>query len=117
MVDVMKACLSVSETHKKLTQCWVYVYHVLQLCERGVAAHEDRNLLYDVGGMCSVGMTRDDFALLVGEQLHHTLGFLHGQGLAVGTIDGFVGLIAVASSLADILTWDYAGSLGISEDG
>ena len=42
----------------------VYVHHIGQFMDGGMLAHQDTHLLYDVGGVCTVGVTAEDEAVI-----------------------------------------------------
>ena len=93
------------------------VDHVGEFGKSGVLAHQNRNLLDDVGGVGTVGVTAHDPSIVGrSEELQHTLGLTHGEGLAVGTPEGLLADVRDALGLELVLRGAYTGSLGIGED-
>jgi hypothetical protein len=78
--------------------------HVGEFGKSGVLAHQNRNLLDDVGGVGTVGVTAHDPSIVGrSEELQHTLGLTHGEGLAVGTPEGLLADVRDAISLELVL--------------
>ena len=93
------------------------VYHVGEFAERGVLAHQDRDLLNDVGSVGTIGVTTQNHPISIAEELQHTLRGIHGERLTVGSPEGFLARIGNAFGFELILCGADTGSLGFSEDG
>ena len=92
------------------------VHHVGEFAERGVLAHQDRDLLNDVGSMGTIGMTAENHPVGIAEEFQHTFCGIHGERLAVGTPEGFLARIGNALCLELILCGADTGGLGFGED-
>ena len=107
------------------------MHHVAQLCDGGVATHQSRDLLNDVGTVGTIGVTTQDqpgrspreggilpiFLAGGSKEFEHTLRGAHRQGLAIGTPEGLVALVGDALSLQLVLRRADTGGLRLSEDG
>jgi len=93
------------------------VHHVGEFAESGVLAHKDTDFLDDVGSMCTIGMTAKDNVIRRHKEFQQTFALVHGEGLAIGTPEGFLADIRNALFLQLILRRTYTGGLGFGEDG
>ena len=93
------------------------VYHIGEFTKRGVLAHEDADLLDNIGTMSAIGMTAEDFARRGNKEFQQAFGFAHSEGLAIGAPKGFLALVVDALFLQLILCWSHASSLWLGKDG
>ena len=94
------------------------VNHIREFVDGGILAHQNTDLLDDVGSMGTIGMTTKD--LSVGrshEEFQKTFALVHGKSLAIGTPEGFLADEVDALSLELILSRTNACSLGGGKDG
>ena len=91
--------------------------HIGQFGEGGVFAHQDANLLDDIGRMGTIGVGSEDLTSRRCKEFEHTLGFIHGKGLAIGTPEGLLADVGDGLFLQLILRRANTGSLGFCEDG
>ena len=50
------------------------MHHISEFGEGGVFAHQDTDLLNDVGSMCTVSVTAEDFTIMPSLMLRHVPG-------------------------------------------
>ena len=94
------------------------MHHVAQLRYGGIHAHQHTDLLHNVGSMSTKDMAAQDApGRRLAHQLQHALGLVHGQGLAIGTIEGLAALVSHALRLQLVLRQSHASRFGIGEDG
>ena len=88
-----------------------------QLPERCPERDVGRHFLDDIGGMCSEDMGAEQLAFLgLAAQLHHSLGLVHCQSLAVGAVETLVALERHALFLQLIFRGTDASGLRLGED-
>ena len=93
------------------------VYHVGEFTECGVFAHQDRDLLDDVGSVGTVGVTTENLISGGNKKFQHALCGIHGESLAVGTPEGFLARIGNTLCFELILCGAYTGGFGFGENG
>jgi len=114
-----KRCgLRLRSVFQYLRECGMDVNHIREFVDGGILAHQNTDLLDDVGSMGTIGMTTED--LSVGrshEELQKTFALVHGKSLAIGTPEGLLADKVDALCLELILSRTNACSLGGGEDG
>ena len=93
------------------------MHHVGEFAERGAFAHQDADLLNNVGRMGAIGMaTEDKTSLRSDKKLQHAFGLAHCKGFAIGPPEGFLTLISYALFLELVFRRTDTGGLGTGED-
>ena len=93
------------------------MYHVAELPKGGFATYQYRHLLNDIGSMGTIGMTAEKTVVSVDEEFQHSLRLAHGQGLTIGTPEGFTTGVGKAPLLELVFRGSDTGSFRSGEDG
>ena len=59
------------------------VYNMVQIGVGAPKVHYCRYFLYQIGCMCSIGMTADYLVVGIKHEFYHTFGCIHSEGFAV----------------------------------
>ena len=93
------------------------VYHVAQLSDCGLAAHQHAGLLDKVGSVGTKGVASQDTSTVgLREELEHTLGLAHGQCLAIGAPESLAALVRRTFLLQHLFSGTDTGGLWLGED-
>ena len=98
------------------------VNHLAQLLYGGVTTHQYRHLLYDVGGMGTIGVTAKDDASPLSlrrrsdKEFEHAFCLTHSKCLTIGTPEGFLAHIRYALFLELVFSRTNAGGFRFCED-
>ena len=90
---------------------------VRDVVDGSTEAHGQRDFVNEIAGMGAQDVSTEYLSLLVCKDFHQSIIGFHGQGLTIGTIEGFVDLVLDACFSQLFLRLSYYGGFGNREDG